>query len=480
MNLAKIVSQHARYRAPKTAIESADTRLTYGELDVLIRRIATRLRQAGAGRGDLIGLHLKDNPVHVAAFLATMHVGGIVLPLDWRAARAERARVLRHFPVRAVISDSNAELPADVKPVTLDAIEGAEPDTSAPDDVPDHHPLVYSLTSGTTGEPKSIVLTHEQMFGRAISLALESIILAEDRVLAQMPLAYSVGRVVVACALSLGSTLLMFPSLFEPVDLARFVRERGVTALILSPNVGKQLAALGSESNLLLPGLRNLVFSGAKQQPEDRARIAARVCRNLIDFYGSTGGGPTTVIARPEDGKEPTSVGRPMAGADIEVVDESHLPVSLGVVGRIRIKGIGVCRAFAGPVTAGDEGFRDGWYYPGDLGSFDAAGLLHINGRASDFIKRGGVIVFAQEVEGALKRHPNVLDAAVVGARSAELGEEVVAFVVLSAGEETSVLVNFCRRELAPAKVPAKIFVVDELPRNPNGKVQKSELRARL
>jgi long-chain acyl-CoA synthetase len=480
VNLARIIGEHARYRAEKPAIEAQDVSLAYRDLDVLARRIATRLKGAGVGVGDLVGAHLRDTPHHLATLVAIMHVGGIILPLDWRAAAAERGRVIARFPPRAVVSEEGRGLPEGTRIVTLDDIAATEPDAAPPASLPDQHPMVYSLTSGTTGQPKSIVLTHDEMFGRTVTLAFEGVIAGNDRMLAQMPLAYSVGRVVAACALNLGATIVMFPSLFEPADLAAFARERRVTALILSPNVGKQLAALGSADRHLLPDLRILVFSGAKLQPEDRALIAEKVAPRVIDFYGSTGGGPTTMIANAEDGVSPTSVGRPMAATETEVVDEDHNPVADGATGRIRIRGIGVCRRFAGAVEPGDEGFRDGWYYPGDLGSFDEAGRLHIVGRVSDFIKRGGIMVYAQEVEQALMRHPEVADAAVVGAPSPELGEEVVAFVVLRSPVESRALIAHCRKELAPAKVPARTIAIDVLPRNPNGKVVKNELRAKL
>jgi long-chain acyl-CoA synthetase len=169
-------------------------------------------------------------------------------------------------------------------------------------------------------------------------------------------------------------------------------------------------------------------------------------------------------------------MGRPMITMNVEVVDEHGAPAPAGTVGPLRIGGPGVTTAFAGVVAPGDEGIRDGWYYPGDLGSFDERGLLHLHGRASDLIKRGGLMVYAQEVEQALRRHESVVDAAVVGAPSESLGEEVVAFVVLKAPVEEAALIQHCRRELAPFKVPARITVVDALPRNTSGKVIKAEL----
>ncbi len=475
MNLAALVAHHARYRGSKTAVEARDFSATYSEFDVLARRVAARLRAAGVGVGDLVGVRMRDTPMHLATLVAVFHLGAIILPLDWRAAGAEVERIVGRFPPKALVTDGGRGLPDGLNVVGIDAIEETAPD-GEPAVALTNQPAVYSLTSGTTGEPKAIVLTHEQFFGRATTLLLERVTLPDDRFLALLPLAYSNGRVILFSLLSIGATVMMFPTLFEPRELLDFVAAHNVGALMVSPNVVRQLLVIDPGGGRLMPGLRAFVSGGSKLQPEERAAIKARIAPFVIDYYGSTGGGPTAIIARDEDGADPTSMGRPMITMNVEVVDERGAVAPVGTVGPLRIGGPGVTTAFAGPVAPGDEGIRDGWYYPGDLGSFDEHGLLHLHGRASELIKRGGLMVYAQEVEQALRRHDHVADAAVVGAPSPSLGEEVVAFVVLSAPAEEGALVQHCRRELAPFKVPARIVVVDALPRNPSGKVVKAEL----
>jgi acyl-coenzyme A synthetase/AMP-(fatty) acid ligase len=135
-----------------------------------------------------------------------------------------------------------------------------------------------------------------------------------------------------------------------------------------------------------------------------------------------------------------------------------------------------VASGFAETTDVAEGGFRDGWHYPGDLGSLDSDGMLHLHGRTSELIKRGGAMVYAQEVEQALLRHTSVTDAAVVGAPSPELGQEVVAFVILAGPADERVLIQHCRTQLAPFKVPARVEIVDGLPRNPSGKVVKGDL----
>ncbi len=244
MNLAALVAHHARYRGARTAVEARDFTATYAEFHVLARRIAARLRAAGVGPGDLVGVRMRDTPLHLAALIGIFHLGGVVLPLDWRAAGAEVERIVASFPPKAVVADVTRGLPDGVNLVGLDAIEETAPD-GAPAVALTDHPAVYSLTSGTTGEPKAIVLTHEQFFGRAtMALCSSRLTLPDDRFLPLLPLAYSNGRVIYFALLAIGATVMMFPTLFEPRELVDFVNGRNVTAMMVSPNVVRQLLAM--------------------------------------------------------------------------------------------------------------------------------------------------------------------------------------------------------------------------------------------
>ena len=418
---------------------------------------------------------MRDTPDHLAALVGMMHIGAIALPLDWRSPTPEIRQLIARFSPKAVLSDNRGKLGS--PPASMDAgqVTTAEPDRNAPARLADS-PLVYSLTSGTTGKPKALVLTHEEMLGRAMTLAAEHVILAEDRFLSMLPLAYSNGRVIAFSLFLLGASALTFPNLFETDDLVRFIAERRVTALMASANVLRKLIAAASPTAMLIPGLRMLVTGGSKMTPQERAAVADRVAPRLIDYYGSTGGGPTSLIENPQDGAAPTSVGRPMVGMEIEIVGEHGARLARGEVGKLRLRGPGVVKRQVGDDLLDGEGIADGWYYPGDLGSLDDHGLVHLHGRAADLIKRGGLMVYAQEVEQALLRHQSVAEAAVIGVPSPTLGQEVVAFLVTRSAIDESEVLHHCRRELAPYKVPAQVRFVKTLPRNASDKVVKSQL----
>ncbi|MEX0853064.1 MAG: class I adenylate-forming enzyme family protein [Bauldia sp.] len=476
MNLASLVAHQARYQSSKIALEGRDFTMTYGDFDVLARRIAARIRDRGVGLGDVVGVHLRDTPGHMATMIALMHLGAVMLPVDWRSTAPELARMIARFQPRLVVTDKAKLLPSDCPTTGLDEIEDQGADREPPVSLVDQ-PMAYNLTSGTTGEPKAIVLTHEEQFGRSTLLHLEGIVRPDDRFAPVLPMAYAAGRLLPTALLCLGATVVMFPTLFDPAELVDFVNHRRLSAVMISPNICRQMISFAPADGHLMPGLRVLVSGGSKLEPEERAALRARVSPNFVDYYGASGGGPIAIVAREEDGVSATAVGRPMIGVEVEIVDDNDKPLSVGALGVVRTRGPGVVHAIVGAHPAGDEGLRNGWYYPGDFGSIDERGLLHLHGRSVDLIKRGGAMVFAQEVEQALRRHEAIADAAVIGVPSPNLGEEVVAFVEQRAPVDVRDLVRHCRRELAPFKVPSRIEIVEALPRATSGKVIKAQLR---
>jgi acyl-coenzyme A synthetase/AMP-(fatty) acid ligase len=479
MNIATLIAHHAGSQPDKVAVEGGKELLTYAAFDELVRRLAARLRSAGVGKGDLVGVRMKDSPAHVAAFAAVARVGGVILPLDWRSAIPEVQRIAGRFGPKVILCDDPKPLPEPLVTVGTAGLEATEPDT-LPFTKIDDAPFVFGLTSGTTGEPKGIILTHNEMFSRIVTFSIEKILLPEDRFLSALPVAYAAGREFATLLLSIGATLVMFPTLFEPKDLVKAVNEKDITSLILSPNMSRALIALSKGTGeRLMPNLRLYVSSTGKLQPEERVALSARVAPNIFDFYGSTGTGPIAVIPPGTDEPAATAAGRPAIGIEIEIVDETHMPVPAGDTGRVRIRGPGVTHGFAGGQPPGDESMHDGWYYPGDLGSFDERGVLHLRGRAADLIKRGGLMIHAQEVEHVLRLHDAIIDAAVVGIPSEQLGEEVVAFIVVSEPVEAQAVILHCRKQLAAYKVPQRVEIVADLPRNAGGKVVKAELKKR-
>jgi acyl-coenzyme A synthetase/AMP-(fatty) acid ligase len=476
MNLYARLHHLAQYQPARTAVETAKARLSYAEFELLTRRIAGELRRLGVGKGDVVGIRMRETPENMATMFAVMRLGAIMLPLDWRGTQAEFSRIAERFQPKAVVNDDNPALDWFSPILRTQSFASLAADDGPVADVVDA-PLIYSLTSGTTGEPKAMIVTQEQLLARVCNRAIGDMFLPSDKFLNTLPLAYTAGREHAISAMLAGGTLALFPVLFQPGELVAFVSDRGVTALNLSPNMSRALiGARRTDGTLLLPDLRVLISTTGKLQPEDRANLRKFVTPRLIDYYGSTAAGTIAILDREEDEHDPTAVGRPAIAMDVEVADENGVSVRDGEFGRIRVRGPAVAMPMAGQVGSDEEGFRDGWFYPGDLGVMMPNGVLHLHGRAADLIKRGGLMVHAQEVEQALRRHPSVADVAVVGAPSVELGQEVVAFIVAKSPVEPKELTRHSRQEVAPFKIPSRFVFVETLPRNANGKVTKNEL----
>jgi acyl-CoA synthetase (AMP-forming)/AMP-acid ligase II len=216
--------------------------------------------------------------------------------------------------------------------------------------------------------------------------------------------------------------------------------------------------------------------------PQEKVDCLTRLSGGFVQNYGSTMAGMITVLASHEVAAHSESVGRPMDQVLVEIVDDEGRPLPRGDVGVIRVRTPGVARELVleGLEARSSDLVVDGWIYPGDIGRLDSEGFLSIVGRTSDVIIRGGVNVYPSEIEAVLVSHPAVREAAVVGWPDRVLGEEIAAFVTLSTPVNPRELAIYCAGKLHPDKHPRQVFVIDEMPRNANGKLVRRDLLARL
>lgn len=476
MNIGGLIAGHAASQPDKTAIEGRDGAITYLALDRTVGAIATHLAGSGIVAGDLVGVRMGDSPLHLAVLVAVIRLGAIILPIDWRAAAPEVETALSLFRPRLLISDRPEGSVVGI-PLVL-AAEAAQPmDSRAPIAELTNAPMAFSLTSGTTGRPKVFRLTHEAYHARVMQFRDSGLILPSDRVLGPVPLAYSAGREMALGLLLQGATFVMLPPISGAAEIVQAANDKSASVVLVSPNTTRALLEIaGAGDERLIPRLRLYINATAKADPEERQRVRERVAPAVADMYGTTGAGLISIVRDEPEGASRTSVGRPGPGITVEIVDEDLRPVATGVIGRIRVNGPGVITDASSDEPPGDEGAYRGWYYPGDIGSVDADGYLHLRDRTADLIKRGGVMIYAQEVEQALRGHPAVVDVAVVGVPSTITGQEVAAFIVARAPLDPHELRAFARQRLGGNKVPAYFRLIDELPRNANGKVLKAEL----
>ena len=334
-------------------------------------------------------------------------------------------------------------------------------------------------SSGTTGLPKFTLATHVQLYLHAVAYLEIVPPTRRQRFLVTLPHYFSAGRLVCLAHLMRGDTLILHPSLFTAAEYIRAVNRHKVTAGFIVPSGVRQLFAIAEPDKPLFPDLEVLICGGAPLFPDEKREALHKLTPKFHEMYGAAAIGPMSAL-RPQDLIErPTSAGRPFLLVDVEVVDEDGHPLGPDVAGRLRCRGLGLTSPVAGIGEAPDTAdFRDGWHYPGEVAALDASGYIHLQGRSSEVIFRGGAKIFPAEVEAALQAHDAVAEAAVVGRVGADQQQELIAYVVARRAVAAGELLAHCRTRLTAFKVPREIRIVTELPRNSSGKLDKRALLA--
>ena len=482
VNLAEAISHHARTKAEETALVDGDRALSYGKLDRLVRHGAAHLRSLGIGAGDAVAICLGDNADHVIAFLSAARLGAVSVPIDWRAPPTERTRIAIGLGVKLALVEGGAPAVADVPSFAVDARWYAEAErqdaTQSFPSEPDA-PLMIGLTSGTTGTVKGMLVTHRQMHARTIPF--DAILPpGPHRYLSASPLAFSAGRGYCLTHLIRGHSVVLHPPLFAADEYVESVNRAQATVGFVVPTILRALLALPEATGPLLPSLRALICAGAPTHAEEKRTALRRLTPYFHEIYGTVGTGPITVLGPRDIPKHAESAGRPHEVWQIQIVDETDHALLKGAAGRLRVRGPGAAQRLEAGSAAAGEAVRDGWYYTGDIAALDDAGFLHLKGRASDMILRGGSNIYPDEVEAVLAEHAAVADVAVVGRPSPQLGEEVVAVVVARRDVTADELIAHCRRRLSAYKLPAEIVFVPELPRTSFGKPDRKRLASSM
>jgi acyl-CoA synthetase (AMP-forming)/AMP-acid ligase II len=479
LNLADAVAHQAGLRPDHPAIVDGERTFSYAVVAAEVRAVAERLSALGVDAGDRVGLCLKERAEFLIALFATARIWGVSVPVSWRAPETERRQIVESLGLKVLIcepGDTGVKGAIDW-PALRALAPRSRPSGRAPADTA-NPPFLIALSSGSTGLPKGLVVSHEGQLMRNIRTHIDLRHGFDMRYFSCTPLVHASGRnKCIGCLIS-GNTVVMHPPFFRADELVEAVARHAATDLYLVPTMLRTLLELGQRAGPLFPGLRHLVVGAAPVSAEQRTIALRLLTPHMYISYGASGYSTVALLRLVDEQAPPDSVGRPTFLTEVDFVDDEFRSVADKAEGRIRVRGPGLASEIIGSGSAAEEAefLRDGWYYTGDLGYRSESGFLILTGRAANRIRRGGMSISAEEIERILNQHPAVAETAVIGRPSDELGQDVIAFIIPRRQVDREELERHCRRHLTRTKVPAEFYFVQSFPRTSAGKVIRRTL----
>jgi long-chain acyl-CoA synthetase len=489
-NLAKILTDTAEKHGDQTALKLDDVELNYAAVNEGSARVAGLLKEKGIEPGDRVGLMMPNVPYFPIIYYGILRAGGVVVPMNVLLKGREVTFYLEDPEAKLLFAWGDfgdaAETGAKesgveailVKPGEFEQqLGGAEAVHDVADRSADDTAVIL-YTSGTTGKPKGAELTHSNLFKNtevAASLAEGS---HQDITLGALPLFHSFGQ---TCTMNTctyqGSMLTMLPR-FDPDKALEIIERDKVTIFQGVPTMYNAMLNADSVDDHDTSTLRLCMSGGSAMPGELMKAFEEKFNCKILEGYGLSETSPVASFNHPDRERKPGSIGTPIKGVEMKVVDEDGNDVPQGEVGEIVIKGHNIMKGYWNREDATKDAIRDGWFHSGDMGKVDEDGYFFIVDRKKELIIRGGYNVYPREVEEVLYEHPAVQEAAVIGVPDEKMGEEVGAAVVLKQGQDASEdeLKDFVKESVANYKYPRKIWFPDELPKGPTGKILKREI----
>jgi long-chain acyl-CoA synthetase len=469
-----------------------DTAMTYAELDAAASRLATFLDREGIGVGDRVGVMLPNIPAAPIAHYGIWRLGGVVVPMNPLMQAREVAFYLSNTGAKALIGTpefadaaTQGAATASAKVWLVDDTEVARltdglPEFGEPVERKASDTAVVLHTSGTTGTPKGAELTHGSLGSNQDVVVRRLLNLTDDDVvLACLPLFHVFGMTCAMNAAIAAGAGLSLMARFQPVTAIERIRRDRVTVLEAVPTMYSALLSVADQfSPEATASLRTCVSGGAALPVAVLNDFEKTFDAVILEGYGLSETSPAATFNHPDAERRPGSIGTPIEGVQVRLVDEGGNEVPTGSPGEIQVKGPNVMKGYWNLPEATDASIKDGWFSTGDIAVVDADGYYWIVDRKKDLIIRGGYNVYPREIEDALHEHPAVAQVAVIGIAHDSLGEEVGAAVVLKAGATAAVeeLRQFVKGRVAAYKYPRRIWFVEDLPTGPTGKLLRRQV----
>lgn len=498
MNLAQSLARIAQVDPARAALFEGDRLVrSYGELASRCARLAGALHAGGLQPGDRVVLFMRNHPAYLELLYGAWWAGLMVVPVNAKLHLREAQWIVEHAQASwaFVTPDVGEGLQApgrciDVTGPAYESLFQGEPlpiQARAGDDA-----AWLFYTSGTTGKPKGVMLSHRNLMTMALTYFVDvDAVDPRDGIVYGAPMSHGAGLYALPHVLAGARHVVPASGGFDPAEVFGLARSLGRLTMFAAPTIVKRLVDHAEANGLDGEGFKTIVYGGAPMYAEDIKRALRVMGPRFVQIYGQ-GESPMTITvlprahlgntAHPRYAERIASVGFAQSPVEVRVADEAGRPLPEGEVGEVLVRGDTVMRGYWRDPDATAAAIRDGWLFTGDMGSLDADGFLTLKDRSKDLIISGGSNIYPREIEEVLLLAPGVAEVSVVGAPDAEWGEVVVAFVVPQSGApvDAASLDRVCLEHVARFKRPKRYEFVGELPKNNYGKVLKTELRRRL
>jgi acyl-CoA synthetase (AMP-forming)/AMP-acid ligase II len=475
--------EHHAARAPaRPAYIDAAGCLSFGDLWLAARRHAATLAQLGVRQGEVVAFACEEEP-HAAhraleVFYGLASLGAVLLPLYPEVPEAAGKAMMRRVSARWLVARGAPPFIEGARGLDLsrfDAVPAGGELEEAPRGDRREAGVLYGFTSGTSGAPKVLLFTHAQLHDNSLASALAIGMDAQDRQMAALPWPSLVAMRHMMRAHAVGAAYVGVELSETREELALDLARHGVTRLSLSPWQLRRL--LGSPAPAsAMPPLRSLQTIGAFAAPEEVEAARAANTPNVFVGYGCNEIGSVSLLAPGQ--ALPGCVGTLVPGMQWRVEDEHGQALPAGATGALGFRAAWMCTGYEAHPEATRRHFRNGWFFPGDVGCVDAQNRVWLRGRNTEVINYGGLKIWPEDIETVLKRHPAVADAAVAGVPDPMAGQLAVAFVVVRGQLTDHELRDFCAQYLEPARIPRHFFGLRAIARNAAGKALREQMVA--
>lgn len=491
MNIASWLYQTAHAWPTRPAVFQGDSlRHNYASL---LRAVSDRARHLGAvhgiGPGDRVAIFAKNAPEYIEWLHACWWIGAVVVPVNCKLHPTEAEWIVRNSGAALVVTDKGTLFPGLAEEAIAAAVPKGDPVLPPrPAAAGDLAWLFY--TSGTTGKPKGVMLSHENLRQMTLCYALDvDGPRPEDHMLYAAPMSHGAGLYMFAQIRAGGAHLVPASRGFDAAEIIALAESRGNLVFFAAPTMVKRLVAAARPLGYDGAGIRTIIYGGGPMYANDIDEALELFGPRFVQIYGQ-GESPMTISVLPRalvaDQGHPrwrarrSSVGIAAGAATVAILSPEGEPLPPGQTGEICVQGPTVMQGYWQNPAASDETLRGGWLHTGDLGHLDEDGFLYLTDRSKDVIISGGTNIYPREVEEALLRHEAVFEVAVIGEPEPDWGEQVVAYVVFEPGRgaEEAELDSWVRQQIASFKRPKRYVFVPDLPKNGYGKILKTELRA--